>query len=135
MDGIIPADWGGAFAGGFGFASAFLLFKAIWSAVQWVATFTTGRSDRREEQIDAATQRLLDALKGEVERLSDECTALRSRVSATEDELHDSREQHAECRKEVMELKGLIQGRGDARNDAARIVATDRVADKRKDRT
>lgn len=133
MDGIIPADWGGAFASGFGFASAFLVFKAVWSAIQWIATFKTAREDRREAYIDAGTQQLLAGLREEVDRLSGECTTLRSRVTATENDLHASREQHAECRKEVMELRGLIQGRGDARNDAARIVAADRVTDKRKE--
>jgi hypothetical protein len=125
VDGIIPANWGDAFAGGFGFATAFLVVKLAWEAIKWVATFKTARADKNEERLDAGTAQLFDRMNEEIDRLSGECAALRERATTAE-------EHHAECRREVMELRGLIQGRGDARNDSARIVARDRVADKRK---
>lgn len=112
-------------AGGFSFGLAFF-------AVRWVVIFMAGRWDKKEAQLDAGTQLLLDGLKDEVHRLSEEAASLRKRVTVTEDELRDCRKRHAESEEELGRLRGLIQGRGDARNDAATIVARDRVRDKRK---
>lgn len=99
--------------------------------VKWAANFIAGRLDKREAQVDAGTTQLLDRMNEEIERVSEECTTLRARVTVTEEDLRHCRDEHAQCRAELMELRGLIQGRGDARNEAAVIVARDRVADKR----
>ena len=93
--------------------------------VRWLMLFFAGRKDHQEARNDAATQLLIVQLQGQVGSLLDRCTLI-------ETALEHCRDEHAECRKEVMELRGLIQGRGDARNESAAIVARDRVADKRK---
>ena len=132
MDDIIPADWGGAFVGGFGFATAFLTFKAIWAAIQWAVTFKTAREDKREEQIDHGTSELLDRMKGEIDRVSGECAKLRERADATEQELRHCREQHSECEARVKQLEATMLGLGDARQHAALIVASEKRKDQPK---
>lgn len=105
-----------ALAGG---SAGGLSLGIVLVVARWTANFIAGRIDKREARLDTGTQRLIVGLQEEVDRLSGECTTLRERVSATEEE-------HAQCRRELMELRGLIQGRGDARQHAALIVAAEK---------
>lgn len=94
-------------------------FSFGFVVVRWCANFIAGRLDKKAEQVDAATQFLIGQLTGQVETLLARCTQIE--------------EHHAHCLEELASLRGYVDGRGDARNDAAAIVARDRVADRRKD--
>jgi chromosome segregation ATPase len=87
--------------------------------LRWLMTFVAGRYDKREAHLDDATQRLFD-------RMEKQITGLTHRVERAEQELKHCHEQHAEARAEVMELRAMMQGYGDARQAAALIVAADK---------
>lgn len=113
MTGVAFWDFAlGAPLAGAGFSLGFV-------AVRWVANFIAGRIDKKADRVDTATQYLIGQLTGQVETLLARCTQIE--------------EHHAHCLEELASLRGYVDGRGDARNDAAMIVARDRVADRRKD--
>jgi len=87
--------------------------------LRWLMTFVAGRYDKREAHLDDATQRLFD-------RMEKQINGLTHRVENTERELKHCHEQHAEAKAEVMELRAMMQGYGDARQAAALIVAADK---------
>lgn len=109
---------------GFGLGFSFLV-------VRWLATFIAGRMDKKEEQLDAGMQRLFSGMEQEIERLSGECKDLRARISEHGRELADCRRKHAESEAEVMQLKAMMQGHGDARQYAQLIVAAEKQGDKK----
>lgn len=98
---------------GFGLGFSFLV-------VRWFATFVAGRIDRKEANVDAGTQRLIDRLEKQVE-------ALLTRMTHIDEDLAECKRRHAESEAEVMRLKAQMQGFGDARQHAALIVATEKV--------
>jgi len=102
--------------GGMSFGFSFLV-------VRWFATFVAGRIDRKEANVDAGTQRL-------IERLEKQVDALLTRVTHIDEDLAECKRRHAESEAEVMSLKAQMQGYGKAREDAALIVASERLKDK-----
>jgi F0F1-type ATP synthase membrane subunit b/b' len=103
-------EWGSAGIGaGFGF---FL--------VRWIAVFVAGRWDKKEAQLDAATQLLIKQLQEQVAGLLD-------RLSRIESDLADCKRMHAESEQQRLRLEGLMQGLGDARQQAALIIAAEKT--------
>jgi chromosome segregation ATPase len=95
-------------------------FGLVFVSVRWAANFFAGRLDKRQDHIDVATKELIDGLRRDV-------SDLRSRVASTEEQLRECQKQHADARKEVMELRGMMQGYGDANQNAQRIIALDAI--------
>lgn len=109
--------------GGFGFGASFLV-------VRWFASFTAGRIDKKEADIDEATVRLITGLE---RRLNEEIENRRQTEGEMRSELRDVREQLAECNRkhaeseaEVGRLRAQMQGFGEARDRAAVIVAAEK---------
>lgn len=116
-------DWLSA-AGDFGTAVGIGTGGGVgFFAIRWAATFLAGRYDKREAVLDSGTQLL-------IRQLQDQVKDLLERQARTDEALEECKHQHAEARREVMELRGMIQGRGDARQEAARIVAIEKLGDK-----
>lgn len=106
-------EWGSAGIGaGFGF---FL--------VRWMAVFAAGRWDKKEAHLDAATQLL-------IRQLQEQVSGLLERLSAIESDLAACKRLHAESEAQRLRLEGLMQGLGDARQQAALIVASEKAKDK-----
>lgn len=93
--------------------------------VRWLLSFIAGRVDKREAQIDAGTKSLIQLLQNQVNELASQVTKFRA-------DLDECKRQHDEARREVMELRGLLQGIGDAREHAQLIVS--KAANKKDDK-
>jgi hypothetical protein len=104
---------------------------------RWLLIFAAGRQDKREAQIDEATQRLISGLerrldeetksrKAEGERRDKVEEELRGELGEVKKALDECQRQHADARRELMELKGLTKGLGDAKQHAALIVAAEK---------
>jgi chromosome segregation ATPase len=114
-----------AVAGG----SAGGMFGLVMVAVRWAANFVAGRLDKKEAQLDASTQLLIQHLRDQVAILVGDCRELREWRASAEKDLFECKQRHAESEAEVMRLKATMQGYGDARDKAQLIVS----AEKRKD--
>lgn len=122
MDVVGPVtDWivGGAGAGG---GAVF-----VWKLFDWFGT----RVDRREDVLIKMQVANADASAALILNLQDQVTKVCARLDTTEAELAECRNELAECRLqhaqsnlEIGRLKGVMQGYGDARQEAQRIVAT-----------
>lgn len=95
-------------------------------AVRWVAIFVAGRWDKKEAQIDAGTRRLIEQLEHQIDALTKREESREQRLSRFENDLADCKRLHAESEAEVMRLKAMLQGYGDARQ----IQQVKRAADK-----
>ncbi len=123
MDGILTAlpNWiagGGAAGGGY-----FIVLKFF----EWVG----GRVDKREAAVEASAVRLDTAMHKLLKNLEDRMQALTERLDTVEHELTECRAQHAQCEAELHRLKGIVQGLGDAKQQAQNIIAAERIADRR----
>lgn len=98
--------------GGIGFGVGFF-------AVRWAAVYAAQRWDKREAQIDAGMQTLIEQLKTQV-------TSLFERLDRVERELAECKAMHAKADAERMRLEGLVAGLGDARQHAALIIASEK---------
>lgn len=105
---IVPA----AATGGLTFGCAFFF-------VRWVAVFLTGRWDKREAHLDAASKLLIDQLTEQVRTLFE-------RLRTVEADLEVCKEQHAKSRARELELEAFLQGSGDARDLAQLIIAKEK---------
>lgn len=102
-------EWGSAGIGaGFGF---FL--------VRWIAVFVAGRWDKKEAQLDAATKLLIEQLQQQV-------SGLLERLCEIEKDLAACKRLHAESEAQRLRLEGLMQGLGDARQQAQLIIAEEK---------
>lgn len=107
------ALWGSSFlAGGIGLGGGFWFIK-------WLIEFVGGRMERKAERLDRTTEALLT-------RLENEIGELRSRLEKAEADLQECKEKHAESEAKVMQIEAIMQGYGDARQAAARIVAEEK---------
>lgn len=116
--------------GGLGVGAGIIIARQIGRGISWLLVFFTGRSDRKEAVVDAGMNLLLASLKEEVARLNADCSELR--VWRMEDRmlLRDCERKHAESEAEVMKLKAMMQGYGDARQTAQLMMAADKSKDK-----
>jgi chromosome segregation ATPase len=110
-------------AAGGGAGAGFFLLKFI---LEWIG----GRVDKREEantasaaRLDAATYKLIETLEKRMEDLT-------TRLDLVENELVHCRAQHAQCEAELTRLRAAVQGLGDARQQAANIVAAEKAMDR-----
>jgi hypothetical protein len=126
---MIPSDFAQlAIAGG----SAGGMFGLVLVAVRWCANFIAGRLDKREEHLgrkeehlDAGTQRLIVQLQEQVNGLIE--------AKATTDKLlAECLDRDIEMKRRVAQLEGLTAGLGDARQHAALIVASEKRKDQPK---
>lgn len=108
---------------GAGAGAGFVFLKAMLE-------FFAGRMDKSRDSIDAATSRLIEGLE---RRLDEEIKnrhqierELREELKQIRFELADCKRLHAESEAERLRLAALIQGRGDARQTAALIVAAEK---------
>ena len=114
-----------SFSAGGGFALSFVV-------VRWTANFIAGRLDRKEAVVDAGTKQLLAAQQKQIDALSRREEARELRLEKVEAELEDCRDQHAQCKADVMRLEAILQGYGDAGQIAQLKTAADKLtAEKR----
>ena len=97
---------------GVGAGGGFVAFKFL---LEWLA----GRMDKQREGIDAGTQRLIAGLEKRLE-------AVTVRLDDVEKELADCKRRHAESEAEVLRLKAIMRGMGDARQHAQLIVSSEK---------
>lgn len=111
-----------------------LSMSAVFLFVRWIANFIAGRWDKKEEQIDGATRRLIEGLE---RRLNEEQQTRRQIEQEMREELRQVRRELAECIKKhsesdarVLQLEAAQTGLGDAKQHAALIVAAERLDSK-----
>ena len=118
MNGSIWANWFDlgtvALATGAGAGGGFMLIK-------WFFETVLGRLDKRESRIDKATNELIDALSTQVKTLTE-------RVTTVEKALQECKDEHSKSKAEVLQLRALLEARGEIRQRASEIVAADRLA-------
>lgn len=113
-------------------------FGLTFVAVRWCANFIAGRLDRKEDRLDADIASLINGLKDRVDALTKSERELRTAAATdreefrkyqreTDEQLQDCRRKHAESEAEVIKLRAMLQGYGDARNLAQMNVAADKV--------
>lgn len=103
---------------------------ASFFTLKWFIDWLGGRVDKREATLDAGVQRLDLATQRLIENLQKRLDDVTDRMSIVEHELAECRSQHSEARAEVMQLRAMVQGFGDARQQAANIVAAERGIDR-----
>lgn len=103
----------------------------------WLFNWIGGRVDKREAsvevgraQVDAAVQTLIAHLQQQIATLTEHNEKLSERVDAVEAELEECRAERASDREDLARLRGANMGLGGARQEAAKIVATERVMDR-----
>lgn len=126
---LSTAVYGGTAGVGLGLALAF---------VRWLAVFIAGRQDQKEAHLDAGTARLIAGLERRIAEMT-EREGLRERHLAereaawdrwreeVEQELADCRRRDAEKDGEIMRLRAILQGYGDAKQLAQLQIAADKV--------
>lgn len=113
-------------------------FGLTFVAVRWCANFIAGRLDRKEDRIDADMASLIEGLKERVDALTKSERELRAELSAnreefrtyqreTDEQLRDCRRKHSESEAEVMQLRAMLQGYGDARQLAQVNASADKL--------
>lgn len=95
-------------------------FGGAFFALRWVAMFIADRHDKREERLDASTERLVKQLES---RLDD----VTKRLEVTEKLLDECKQQHRESEAKVARLEAQFQGYGDARQKIAVEKAAERI--------
>ncbi|WP_374413263.1 hypothetical protein [Novosphingobium colocasiae] len=127
----LPGWLGAGFAAGGGFAS-----------IKWLAEFVGGRLDKRAAALDGDTRFLFEGLKAQVTLLTERVVGAEADLKACRAELALCTERHAKAEEEVFDhkrrlsdaeaeiarLRALVQGMGDARQQAALIVAAEKEA-------
>lgn len=116
--------------GGFGAGVGFYFIK-------WFFEYLGGRVDKREAavaataaHVDAATHALITHLQNQITSQAGTIDQLVRRIDTVEAELEECRSQHARDLEEIARLRGGTLGLGDARQQAAAIVAAERVSDR-----
>lgn len=95
--------------------------------IKWLLEFVAGRWDHKEAAIDAGMKQLLDRLEVRVNELTQDGKDLREQLKVVEGELRECKRRHSESDAEVMRLKAMLQGYGDARQDAQLFIAADKA--------
>lgn len=121
--GNIPQWLAAGFSAGGGAALTVYFIKIL---LEWLG----GRVDKREASLESGVARLDAATQKLIENMQKRLDDVTSRLGAVEHELAECRTQHAEARAEVMQLRATVQGLGDAKQQAANIVAAERTMDR-----
>ena len=99
--------------------------------VKWLLTFFVGRLDKQQEHVDAGMKELIAGLRSEVDRMKLEAIDDRKEIVAVRDELRLCEKKHTDSEAKVAKLEAMMQGYGDAKQQAALIIAAERVEDRR----
>jgi len=91
--------------------------------IRWLIEWFTGRFDKTTERLDGRMERLIDRLEREISNLT-------KRLEHVEVELEECKKLHAQERAARLGLEAMVQGRGDARQTAALIVASEKAKDR-----
>jgi septal ring factor EnvC (AmiA/AmiB activator) len=116
------ANWIG---GGTGVGLGIMLARAVARGIAWLATFITGRQDKRQAQLDALTQELIETLRTEIRDVREELREVKT-------SLRECERKHAESEAKVLKLEATLAGLGDARQHAALIVAAEKKRESKK---
>lgn len=118
--------------------SAGIGFSVGFVIIRWLANFIAGRIDRKEDRLEAGMKELVEGLEHRINSLTDSEQDLRRELAAnreefrayqreTDEQLRECRRKHAESEAEVMQLRAMLQGYGDARQTAQLIMAAEKV--------
>lgn len=121
------------------------VFGLVFVGVRWTANFIAGRIDKKEAVVGAGMTELLTGLKERIDLLSKSEKELRQELAEdraefrayqreTDAQLSECRRKHAESEAEVMQLRSMLQGYGDARQIAALQAAADKVSERATDK-
>lgn len=100
---------------GLGLGLGLLVIRVLAMAIQqW---------NVKEDRIDKGTKTLIEQLTAEVTRLAE-------RLGIVERDLEECKKHRDELAEERAQLRGFLTGQGDAKQLAAVIVATEKVADR-----
>lgn len=91
--------------------------------VKWFVEWVSGRVDRKQDRVDEAVQQLITGLQEQVSAVAADNRQLREDMKVLEADLHECKRRHSESDAEVMRLKAMLQGYGDARNVAQIEIA------------
>lgn len=97
--------------------------------IKWVLEQLLGRVQQRESAIDAGTQRLIEGLERRLTQESHRYDELEMRLEAFRHDLDECRKKHLESESEVIRLKAMVAGLGDARQHAQLIISAERKSD------
>lgn len=109
-------DWT---AGGLSVGIGIYIARLFGNGCRWLVEYFTGRLDQQQRHNDEVAQRQFDRLEREISNLTD-------RVEKAETALLECNRKHAESEAKVMRLEATLQGYGDARQQAAVIVAAEK---------
>lgn len=121
-------------------SSVFTLARGIWTLVVLVVValirtwpLILARINERERDSVAEKAGDWDRLREEVTRLADRVEALERKVKDCEAERDDALRRAVTAETELIKLEAYHVGRGKARQEAATIVAIERLADHKRD--
>jgi hypothetical protein len=106
-----------------------LVFILLWRGWQYVPAIITAWSARRKalaDEKDADWTRI----RGEAKLYADEAHRYSDRLAAVERREDECREQLRDALHRLAQVEGFMMGQGKARQEAANIVAIERLTDK-----
>lgn len=102
-------------------------FAALFYGVRWLIEYFAGRMDKKADRLDADIRFVIDQLRAELKRVHEEHEEDRRRLDEAFRRLDKCQEQHAEAKAEVMQLRAMIQGYGNARDMVQTDIAAGRA--------
>lgn len=117
------------------------VFGVVMVAVRWTANFIAGRIDKKEATVDAGMTKLIADLNERIDMISKSEMATREELRRdraefrayqieTDKQLSECRRKHGESEAEVMQLRSMLQGYGDARQLAQMNASADKVSER-----
>lgn len=101
---------------------------AGFAILRWFLTFIAGRLDIQHARVDASQDKLIKALEGQIESLTDRFEKAMVRVDKVENDLDECRTKHADAEAELKSLRAIVTMQGSMRNEAQTIIAADKRA-------
>lgn len=95
--------------------------------IKWLFEFFAGRWDKKEAAIDAGMHQLIEELKEQIALVKADASELRERLRTVESDLAECKRMHSESETERLRLQAAMAGLGDARAQAALIIAAEKV--------
>lgn len=111
-------------------AATGLSLGLVLAMVRWAATFLASRHDAREAHLDASHDKLIQALEGQIDSLSERFDKAMERIDKVEGELIECRKRHAEAEAELKGLQAIVTAQGSMRQEAQVMIAADKLSRK-----
>ena len=97
---------------------------------KWLLGFRASRLDTQQKHVDDSMSALMAHMNDEINRLKEDRVKDRADLNEMREQLKECERQHAEARAEVMELRAMMQGYGNIRNETQKLIAAEKIGDK-----